>query len=193
MFANDYFRKYGNYIPLISNQIPEDLQLFVMIPCFREPAILETLRSLSECDLPEGTTEVFTIINEPENCDQTISDFNLQTFREVKEWSENHSTGKIRFYTLPPVKLPQKWAGVGMARKRGMDEGLWRFNRINHKKGIIVSLDADTLADRNYFTAIAEHFSGNPLHVGATIAFSHQLEGLSEENSARAFFFMKNT
>jgi hypothetical protein len=191
MFANDYFRKYGNYIPLISNQIPEDLQLFVMIPCFREPAILETLRSLSECDLPEGTTEVFTIINEPENCDQTISDFNLQTFREVKEWSENHSTGKIRFYTLPPVKLPQKWAGVGMARKRGMDEGLWRFNRLNHKKGIIVSLDADTLADRNYFTAIAEHFSGNPLHVGATIAFSHQLEGLSEKQRQGILLYEK--
>jgi hypothetical protein len=82
---------------------------------------------------------------------------------------------------VPPVQLPRKWAGVGMARKRGMDEGLWRFNQIGHKHGIIVSLDADTLVDENYLVSIASHFKKNPSHVGATIAFSHQITGISEK------------
>lgn len=181
MFADKYFARYGQYHSLIAEVPDGELKLFIMIPCFREPDILRTLESLRACNLPAGVAEVFTIINQPEDCPEEISRFNLNTFREVSEWNRKNSCSRLRFYTSEPVKLPRKWAGVGMARKRGMDEGLWRFNQTGHKHGIIVSLDADTLVETNYLTSIENHFRKNPSHAGATIAFSHQLENIEEK------------
>jgi hypothetical protein len=181
MFADKYFTRYGRYQSLISEIPDRDLNLFIMIPCFREPDIIRTLESLRKCTLPERIAEVFTIINEPEDCSEEITRFNLKTFGEVSEWNLKNSCSRLRFHTSEPVKLPRKWAGVGMARKRGMDEGLWRFNQTDHKHGIIISLDADTLVETNYLTSIENHFRKNPSHVGATIAFSHQLENIEEK------------
>ncbi len=191
MFSAHYFDRYGKYPSLIEEPVCTDTHLFVMIPCLREPAILDTLDSLLQCDVPSCITEVFIIINEPDGCDESLSSYNLRTFLEVQNWIRKNNSQKIRFYTTPPVKLPQKWAGVGMARKRGMDEGLWRFNQLGHKAGIIVSLDADTLVDKNYLTAIESHFRRNSGHVGATIAFSHQLEDLNEKQRTGILLYEK--
>jgi hypothetical protein len=191
MFSAQYFERYGQYQPLIEEPVSADTQIFVMIPCIREPAILHTLGSLMLCNLPACSTEVLIIINEPEICDESLTSYNLRTYHDVQEWIRKNDSQKIRFYTTPPVKLPQKWAGVGMARKRGMDEGLWRFNQLDKKNGIIVSLDADTLVDKNYLTAIESHFKSHPGHVGATIAFSHQLEGLGEKQRMGILLYEK--
>lgn len=191
MFADGYFKKYGNYQPLIDAPVSGQTFIFVMIPCINEPDIIDTLNSLRCCDLPPCCTEVFVIINEPENCEGTISEFNQHTYSEVSEWIKINSSDKIKFLTSPVVKLPQKWAGVGMARKRGMDEGLWRFNQIGRTDGIIVSLDADTLVDRNYLTAIYDHFRSHPEQVGATISFSHQLEGINEKQREGILLYEK--
>lgn len=180
MFADYYFEKYGDYIPLIEEGISLQTTLFVMIPCFREPDILLTLNSLTQCAPVQGMTEVLVVINEPENCDPAITAFNLSTFNQVSRWIEEKQQSRIRFYVAGPVKLPLKWAGVGMARKRGMDEGLWRFNQAGKPDGIIVSLDADTLVEPDYLIAIEQFFSRNKGFAGATISFSHQKEGLDE-------------
>jgi hypothetical protein len=42
-------------------------------------------------------------------------------------------------------------------------------------------LDADTLVAQNYLVEIEDHFKSNPKHVGATIAFQHQTDGLGEK------------
>lgn len=191
MFAANYFQKFNDYSPLIDSPIEQDTRLFVMIPCFREPEIIHTLESLSQCDTPPCVVEVFSVINEPEFCDESISSFNNQTYNDIQNWIDKQNNNQIKFFTSPVVKLPQKWAGVGMARKRGMDEGLWRFNQLNNKNGIIVSLDADTLVDKNYLISIFNHFHENPNYVGATISFSHQLEGLSLKQSEGILLYEK--
>ena len=56
-----------------------------------------------------------------------------------------------------------------------------RFNLLDKPNGIIVSLDADTLVGKNYLVEIEKHFRENPKHVGATIAFQHQTDGLEEK------------
>ncbi|MCL1821454.1 MAG: hypothetical protein FWG22_01370 [Prolixibacteraceae bacterium] len=191
MFADSYFSKYKPFVPLIKSSPARDLSLFVMIPCMAEPDIINTLESLAQCDEPQQKTEVFVIINEPESCPDEISALNKKTFAEVESWSTAHNTGKIAFHTAPPVKLMQKWAGAGLARKHGMDEALWRFNQIENWRGVIISLDADTLVDANYLTAIEQHFAANSSHVGATIAFSHQLEGLDEKHKCGILLYEK--
>jgi len=58
-----------------------------------------------------------------------------------------------------------------------MDEAAWRFTTINKPDGIIVCLDADCTVERNYLTAVENHFQQNPKTYGCLIYFEHPLEG----------------
>jgi hypothetical protein len=180
MFADRYFEKAGRFRSLISDSADDQTIMTVIIPCLKEPDILLTLESLRVCEPVPGKTEVIILINEPENCPSDVSSFNLRTYTAVREWIRDHPSDWLKFYEAGPVRLPAKWAGAGMARKTAMDEALYRFNQLNRPEGIIISLDADTLVERNYLRAILDHFLLHPDDAGATIRFSHQTEGLPE-------------
>jgi hypothetical protein len=65
-----------------------------------------------------------------------------------------------------------------------MDEAVRRLNNSGKKNGLIVSLDADTLVEKNYFEVLYHYFGNNPKHVGATIAVAHQTNGLEPDHLA---------
>ena len=69
--------------------------------------------------------------------------------------------------------ISKKIAGVGYARKTGMDEAVRRFAAINKPDGIIVSLDADSLVNKNYFVSIENNFRQNPKNEVFTFQFQH--------------------
>jgi hypothetical protein len=73
--------------------------------------------------------------------------------------------------------------GVGAARKIGMDKAL-EFLDFTGAPPIIISLDADTLVERNYLAAISGYFSTNGDKAGATINFEHQPGRTAEEDAA---------
>jgi hypothetical protein len=180
MFANHYFEKSESFKPRISAGPVAETSVIVIIPCLMEPDILKTLQSLHACNPIPGLTEVIILINESEYCTQEVSDYNMGTFHKIQHWMKEHPIDWLKFYPVGPVKLPHKWAGVGLARKTAMDEALYRFNIHNLPEGIIVSLDADTIVEKNYFQAIAEHFRIHKEDVGATVRFTHQTEGFPE-------------
>ncbi|HCE56502.1 MAG TPA: family 2 glycosyl transferase [Prolixibacteraceae bacterium] len=180
MFANDYLSK-NNRSRIISENPDADCRTIVVIPCHNEPNILHTLQSLKNCISPAGITEVLIIINHSEKAETEIKEKNQRTLEEVSAWITENYTQKLKFFVIGPVELREKWAGVGLARKTGMDEAVARFNFLNNRRGIVVSLDADTLVAENYLIEIEKHFKQNHTHVGATIAFEHQKEGLSEK------------
>ncbi len=180
MFANDYLSK-NNRNRIIAENPDADCRNIIVIPCHNEPKILHTLQSLKNCTVPENNTEVLVVINHSEKAAAEIKNKNQRTFEEVATWIAENNTQKLKFFVIGPVELREKWAGVGLARKTGMDEAVARFNFLNNKRGIIVSLDADTLVAENYLVEIEKHFKQNQAHVGATIAFEHQKEGLPEK------------
>ncbi|MCK3684031.1 glycosyltransferase family 2 protein [Maribellus sp. YY47] len=157
------------------------LGIVVVIPCLREPAVLNTLRSLERCILPEMAVEVLVLINHSEVASEATQSFNQKTRTELDVWIGKNCKSKLSFFAIGPVELRKKWAGAGLARKKGMDEALLRFNAIGKNDGIIVSLDADTLVEPNYLVEIENHFRNNPKEVGATISFSHQTENLESK------------
>jgi hypothetical protein len=183
MFANYYFEKTGRYVPLVTDEINKSTSLIVVIPCITEPDILQTLQSIYECNPLKCIAEILIIINESDNCSPEVTAYNTNTLFYVREWIETHRSDWLHFYPVGPICLPSKWAGGGMARKTGMDEALFRFNNLKNPDGIIVSLDADTLVEKNYLQAIADHFLHHPEDVGATIQFSHQMDGLPERHA----------
>lgn len=63
--------------------------------------------------------------------------------------------------------------GVGAARKIGMDAALMILSTQNWTQGIISCLDADTLVEENYLSAIASFFHDNHCPA-ATASYAHQ-------------------
>lgn len=180
MFANKYLQK-NNNVALIDETPSSDTGIIVVIPCYREPDVLKTLGSLKNCDLPSVQVEVVLVINHSEIADEPTKRYNAKTKAEVVNWIANNKKQRISFFAVGPIDLKKKWAGAGLARKSGMDEAIRRFNLLENPNGVIVSLDADTLVDKNYLVKIEEHFRQNPKHIGATIDFEHQKAELNEK------------
>jgi hypothetical protein len=65
-------------------------------------------------------------------------------------------------------------AGVGLARKIGMDTALRVFNYSIGAKKIIISLDADCLVEENYISEIEHYFNQSNVSA-ATVEFEHNL------------------
>ena len=180
MFANNYLLK-NNRIPLIESEPNPQCNIRIVIPCYNEPELLQTLESLKKCSLPDAVVEVIILINHAEDAPLEIKNFNMATKTEADRWIQENNGNKLIFFAISPVELRKKWAGVGLARKTGLDEAVLRFNHFNNTRGIVVSLDSDSLVEANYLVEIEKHFKQNPKHVGATIKVEHQKEGLSEK------------
>ncbi len=179
MFANKYLQK-QNRKSLIETVPQKEVGIIIVIPCIREPNILQTLESLNSCNLPAQKVEVIVLINHSEIAEDKIKEFNLKTKKELESWILKVNNNQLNFYVVGPVELQKKWAGAGLARKSGMDEAIRRFNILQKPNGIIVSLDADTLVAKNYLVEIENHFKENPKNIGATIPFEHQINGLNK-------------
>jgi len=181
MFANKYLQKQKREI-LIESIPHKETGICVVIPCYREPDILQTLESLINCDLPSVKVEVIVLINHSEIASSDIKEFNLKTKSEIENWVLLIENCSLNIFVVGPIELQKKWAGAGLARKSGMDEAIRRFNLIEKPNGIIVSLDADTLVSKNYFVEIEKYFNVNSKNVGATISFQHQTKDLKEKH-----------
>jgi glycosyltransferase involved in cell wall biosynthesis len=180
MFANNYLHK-NNRVPLITTEPNSQCNIRIVIPCYNEPELLHTLESLKKCSLPETIVEVIILFNHAEDAPEEIKNFNIVTKTEADRWIKENNSNKLIFFAIGPVELRKKWAGVGLARKTGLDEAVLRFNHFNNSRGIVVSLDSDSLVEPNYLIEIEKHFNQNPKHVGATIKVEHQKDGLSEK------------
>ncbi len=190
MFADKYLQKQKNTAKL--KVMPHrGLGISVVIPCFREPGILQTLESLNRCSLPHCSVEVIILINHSEVAPNEIKTFNHSTKEAVDLWISKNKKEGIRFFAIGPVELQKKWAGAGLARKSGMDEAVRRFNLLQKPSGIIVSLDADTLVAENYFVEIETHFKKHTKQAGATILFEHQTSGLKKKQLEGIRFYEK--
>ena len=181
MFANKYLDK-NTREALIKSEPSKSVGLIVVIPCYYEPDILATLDSLLKCQIPQSDVEVIILINHSEISDEKIKSFNYYTKLEIENWIKANSSKRIQFYAVGPVEFSKKWAGAGLARKAGMDEAVIRFNSLKNENGIIISLDADTLVDKNYLFEIEKYFKSHTKYVGATITFEHQTEGLEQKH-----------
>ena len=168
-----YLERYSYRTRLIDAHPDPHLGIIVVIPCYFEPDLIETLQSLERCDTPNCSVEVIIILNESHQSDRQVSKQNEETLAKTKAWI-NSEAASLSFH-IWYEKLPPKHAGVGLARKIGMDEAVRRFSAID-RDGVIVCLDADCTCSRNYLIAIEDHFNSRNT-VGCSIYFEHPLSG----------------
>lgn len=153
------------------------LGLVIVIPCFNEPLLPDTLNSIAACILPQCRTEVIVVINSSEDSEEKILQQNRFTEIELERWIILNESAGLRYFYLTKDKLPAKDAGVGLARKIGMDEAVRRLDEAGNENGVIICLDADCMVDPNYLTALENHFILNPDTKGCSIYFEHALKG----------------
>lgn len=134
-------------------------RMVVVIPCFDEPDVLATFNSLLQCSLTQYPVCVLVIVNSSEVADESVVLRNRETYNELTSFAKESNHSKLTFHTLLCENLPRKHAGVGLARKIGMEWAVRGFLQSNNDKGIIVSLDADCTVSSNYLRSIEDQFS----------------------------------
>jgi hypothetical protein len=178
-FANNYLTKHKPFIPFIEEPPSGLLSFIVVIPVYLEDKILVTLLSLKNASLPKQDVEILIVVNYSVNDTDDNKLINQRIFNELLTWCRINSTDGIRFYPLLAADLPAKHAGAGLARKIGMDQALQRYNQIDRHDGLILSLDADTTIDNNYFKAIENNMFSFAYtnYGGCIIHFEHPIKG----------------
>ena len=174
---NYYLDRFSVRKQLIAAKIAPDISIIIVIPCFNEPNLISTLQSLANCDLPNGGVEVITVINASETAKKFELQQNKKTLIQAQKWVEENQSTTIKFYFLEENQLPAKDAGVGLARKIGMDEAVRRFETINKPNGVILCFDADAQCDTDYLVEVEKHFTKYPLTPACSIHFEHPVEG----------------
>src|SRR5262245_28829268 len=172
-----YFRRFGFCERQIAPPPERDLGIATVIPCFNEPDLIGSLESLWQCERPQSSVEVIVVVNSPAACGEAIRAQNEATLKIAAEWIAQHRDPRLAFHVIHCPGLPARHAGVGLARKIGMDEALRRLDGVGRAEGIIAGYDADCRCETNYLTALERHFQENPRSPGCSIYFEHPLSG----------------
>jgi hypothetical protein len=173
MQDNHYLQKHAIWPRLIQSIPAPSLSMVVVIPAYAEDKVLYCLESLCRANrVPEVSIEVLVVINHPESASAEAIQLNEDSHVAVTNFAQHNPKHWITFYSLYIGALPNKQAGVGMARKVGMDEAVRRLTQAGGH-GIIVNLDADCSVSSNYFQAIWEGFLAQSNIWAASIYFEH--------------------
>lgn len=171
--SNLYFERYAYPERFITSPIEKRTFICVVIPVFKEDNLQPTLDALIQCAKTQFPVEVIFVLNHPENAEEKIKAQSIKAANQLEEYITNHDS-ELAFHIIKAFDLPSKKAGVGLARKIGMDEAAYRLNSIN-QDGVILCFDADSQCDIEYLKEIENHFLENPKCTGASIHYEHPL------------------
>ena len=174
---NYYLNRYSVREQLINKNPNQDLGIVVVIPCCNEPDLITSLQSLYDCHKPNCSVEVIVVINASEDAVIAVVSQNEKTLEKAVEWKKAKNNECLKFHFIEENSLPKKHAGVGLARKVGMDEAVRRFEVINNQQGIIACFDADALCETNYLVELEKHFKQHPKSPASSIHFEHPIDG----------------
>ena len=174
--VNQYFNRFPFRKINIALEPSKDLKIIVVIPSYNEKNIQPTIDSLFlKQDDFSFNVEVIVLINNSKSEIEEIKEQNLLTLKTLQNLSETYSKSNMHLIPVLIGDLDAKHAGVGWARKLGMDIATQRFRTINFN-GTIVGLDADTVVESNYLNSIYSFFSNNNFNA-ASIYFEHPITG----------------
>ena len=174
----------------------------VVIPAIEEyeniKYLLESLLQLDNYYLDE--TVFLFVINNSDEADEKIkrdNSISLEFLRDIIQKNETDSLAQkivnsnlnlgLIDATSPGREIPIKTAGVGTARKIGMDLALSLFDYSVSSKKIIICLDADCTVEKDYLKVIKESFEQNDVEV-AVIDYEHRVLNDSRNEKAITWY-----
>ncbi len=159
--------------------------LVVVIPALAElENSKKLLKSLENNPKSKNTLVLIVVNNRAESTNKVktenkkLIEFLGSRIRKTRKFDLNFIDA-----SSPGKELPEKFAGVGLARKIGMDYALTVFDYSSNSKKIIACLDADCLVEENYFRTITDNYTKLNLSA-AVIDFEHQTPNDSKQHLA---------
>jgi len=149
----------------------------IVIPAYAELEFLPlTIESINQ-NKPEllNQTLVVVVVNNANNSPQSIKANNQLTIQKINE-NNYQFTLAVVDAASPGLELPLKHAGVGLARKIGMDLTL---PYLASPQSLIFCTDADTKVSPDYLSKVTQYFDSHNTSA-AVIGFDH----LQSEDSA---------
>ena len=171
-FASSYFTRYTAFSPFFAERPDGDLKIVIVIPCYDDDCVFETLYSLDKVKPIQSKIEVIVVVNSGERTPVEVVARNRTIFNQLQQQAQEAYYSHFRLLPIWIEGTVRKKAGVGFARKAGMDEAVRRFAAINCPQGLIVSLDADTLVAENYLQVAEKAYKNRTSHC-FTFQFQH--------------------
>lgn len=174
--ANQYLAKHQLYPLQIATPPTPGLRLCVVIPARNEPDVRKTLTSLWRCTRPSYPVEVIAAVNACETDPVRVRAANERIVAQIRQWARVRNEPGLSIHVAHFPALARRHAGVGLARKLGMDEAVARLHAGGTEDGVIASLDADCSCATSYLVSIERFFTAHPKAPGASIYFEHTVD-----------------
>jgi hypothetical protein len=129
------------------------------------------------CQLPQSAVEVLVVINYPEGSPNNVVENAIECIKIVNEANELKNNAAFQLIPINASNLPKKHAGVGLARKIGMDEAAWRLSKVESEVKIIACFDADATCSENYLVELEKLWQSFPETEACSIRYAHPTEG----------------
>lgn len=182
--SNNYLSRYAWKEPLFSEYPSfETLSAIIVIPSFKEENILHALNALNACEEVRSDILIIVVVNDSINDSEEIKKVNEITLKTLETYSSRLPL------LFKRTELPNKKAGVGLARKIGMDEAVRIFEQ--HKtNGLIACYDADSSCDTNYLKELEKCFYNDQFQSGV-VFHEHVLDGVNEDEIIQYELFLR--
>jgi len=159
---------YGTSLP----KPPDQLRVILTLPAHRED-LEPTLASLVASPLAHpDTCELIVLINGSASAPFAERRAHEQ---QAERYRNRVLANGLPLHVLTALDLPQRQAGVGLARKIAMDVALQRLAEVGHD-GWIHCLDGDCTVSTSYWHTLTSLEREDWL--GATLAYAHRWEHL---------------
>jgi len=204
---DNYLQNYsvGDKWELTANDT-DNISQVVVIPAYAEKDMLfSTLTSVAQNSTSSlEHSFIMCVVNNADNDTSDVKENNLRTIEYldaiIRKKSLRRFANDSELYPLlaglsdaglklgyidassEGYEIPRNTAGVGMARKIGMDMALRLLKNSSSARNLIISLDADTLVRDNYLSAIRNFFT--PGVKTAILAYEHQMPGDIRQQAA---------
>jgi glycosyltransferase involved in cell wall biosynthesis len=175
--VHPYFKRSQHYSPKVSTKPLGTLGISVVIPSYNEPNLWKSLESLMNCQLPQSAVEVLVVINYPEGSPSYVVENANECIKIVNQANDQKRNAAFQIIPINASNLPKKHAGVGLARKIGMDEAAWRLSQAENELKIIACFDADATCSENYLVELEKLWRSYSETEACSIRYAHPTEG----------------
>ncbi len=169
--SHSYLKKRGILGPWqIEPLINRTFNQAIVIPAYAELEFLpKTLESINK-NKPEllEQTLVVVVVNNATNAPQSVKENNQLTIQKLKGSNYQFTLAAIDAGSSG-LELPLKYAGVGLARKIGIDLAL---PHLTSPKSLIFCTDADTKVSPDYLSKVKQYFESFDVEA-AVVGFRH--------------------
>ncbi len=152
----------------------DKIDLIVVIPCFDENEVVDSVKSISNCELNEQNIVVIVVINHRIDASDQAKSRNLRACEDLIKYRSELQTEQVQLGIIKAFDLTDKKAGVGLARKMGMDVAAMLYTE-RDMDGVIACYDADSSCLPNYCISVIKAFKDKSID-GISIHFEHPLD-----------------